>query len=62
MFDNSKLDYAFIRFFDKKIEGVCSHWEISKDGTYIKMIIDGKEYLIAISNVLLTERGNSTAW
>lgn len=60
MFDNSKLNYAQIRQGGKIIiEGWCTHWEIPGNNTFIKMIIDGTEYLTSLSNVLLIEKGES---
>lgn len=60
MFDNSKLNYAQIRQGGKIIiEGWCAHWEIPGKNTFIKMVIDGTEYLTSLSNVLLIEKGES---
>lgn len=60
MFDNSKLNYAQIRQGGKIIiEGWCTRWEIPGNNTFIKMVIDGTEYLTSLSNVLLIEKGES---
>lgn len=60
MFDNSKLNYAQIRQGGKIIiEGWCTHWEIPDNNTFIKMIIDGTEYLTSLSSTLLIEKGES---
>ena len=59
MFDNSKCNYARINFGDKYIEGYCGHWEIPSNNGWIKLIVDGKQYLTSLNNVLLTEIGES---
>ena len=60
MFDNSKLNYAQIRKDGKIIaEGHCSEWTIPGNNTFIKLVIEEKEYLTALSNVILSEEGES---
>lgn len=60
MIDNSKLDYATIVLGDKRlVEGHCTWWELgNSNGTYIKLIIDGKQYMTGVGNVMLTEDPN----
>ena len=55
MFNNSKLDWAKIIIGETIIEGECSYWALRDGGTYIKLIVNGKEYLTSTCNVLLTE-------
>ena len=52
-FNNGKCDYATIIFSSSTIEGPCSYWEVS--GEMVKLIINGKQYITSISNVLLEE-------
>ena len=56
MFENKKLDYAIITIGNKVIEGTCTWWSAVPNG-YIKLIVDGKEYLTSYANVLLMEKG-----
>ena len=55
MFNNAKLDWAKIYIGKTIIEGECTHWEMGPNGAYIKLIVNGKEYLTATTNVLLME-------
>ena len=55
MFNNAKLNWAKIIIGKTIIEGECTHWEMGTGGTYIKLIVNDKEYLTATCNVLLTE-------
>lgn len=54
-FDNSKCNYATIIFSNVTIEGHCDYWEINGNNGTVKLIIDGKQYVTALSNVLLEE-------
>ena len=58
MFDNEKLNYAIIVIGDRTIEGECTYWNIDwkGTGTYAKLIIKGKQYIVGIDNVILTEK------
>lgn len=59
MFNNTKLDYATIVIGDKRlVEGHCSYWEMGANGAYIKLVIDGKEYMTGTNNVMLSEDPN----
>lgn len=58
MFSNAKLNYAKIIIGKMTIEGPCTYWEMGYNGAYIKLIINDKEYIVGISNVLLTEDPN----
>jgi hypothetical protein len=55
-YENVKLNYATIILGTMRIEGYCDFWEITGNGTFIKLRIDGVQYLTAHANVLLTER------
>lgn len=54
-YDNGKLVWARITFGKTVVEGECTYWEMGANGAYIKVIINGKEYLTATQNVLLGE-------
>lgn len=54
MFDNKKLRYAIIVIGNTKIAGECSYWELATPG-YIKLIVNGKEFLTSTQNVILCE-------
>ena len=58
MFENDKINYAIIVIGDRTIEGECTSWEIvtSGTGTYAKVIINHKQYIVGINNVLFTEK------
>ena len=58
MFENEKINYAIIVLGDQKTEGECTHWSIltSGTGTYVKLIVEGKEFIVGINNVILTEK------
>ena len=58
MFDNSKLGYVIIKLGSKTVEGCCSHWEIPGGRNYIKLVVDGSQYITSIDNVLLMEDPN----
>lgn len=61
MFDNSKLNYAQIFRKDGHVlvEGHCSEWTIPGNGPFVKLIIEGKEFLTSLENVILSEEGES---
>lgn len=59
MFDNAKCNYAMINFGGKIIEGYCEHWEIPSNNGWIKLVINGKQYITHLTNVLMTEIGES---
>ena len=58
MFNNDKINYAIIVIGDRTIEGECTYWSIVwiGTGTYAKLIIEGKQYIVGINNVILTEK------
>ena len=58
MFENEKINYAIIVIGDRIIEGECTYWNIitAGTGTYVKLIIEGKQYIVGIDNVILTEK------
>ena len=58
MFENEKINYAIIVLGNQKIEGECTYWNImtSGTGTYAKLIVKGKEFIVGINNVILTEK------
>ena len=58
MFNNDKINYAIIVIGDRTIEGECTDWCITTagTGTYAKLIIEGKQYVVGINNVILTEK------
>ena len=58
MFENDKINYAIIVIGDRTIEGECTYWNIAPSGTatYVKLIIDGVQYIVGINNVILTEK------
>lgn len=58
MFENEKINYAIIVIGDRMIEGECTHWNIGTagTGTYVKLIIKEKQYIVGINNVILTEK------
>ena len=58
MFNNDKINYAIIVIGDRTIEGECTDWFIATagTGTYVKLIIEGKQYIVGINNVILTEK------
>lgn len=61
MFDNSKLNFAEIHLGRKVIKGYCSEWTIPGNGPFIKLIVEDKEYLTAVGNVLLSERSDESS-
>lgn len=58
MFNNDKINYAIIAIGDRTIEGECTYWHIdwAGTGTYAKVIIEEKQYIVGINNVILTEK------
>ncbi len=58
MFKNEKINYAIIILGDQKIEGECTYFNIltSGIGTYAKLIVEGKEFIVGINNVIFTEK------
>ena len=58
MFENEKINYAIIVIGDRIIEGECTYWSIGTagTGTYVKLIIKEKQYIVGINNVILTEK------
>ena len=58
MFNNDKINYAMIAIGDRIIAGECTDWCITTagTGTYAKLIIEGKQYIVGINNVILTEK------
>ena len=58
MFENDKINYAIIVIGDRTIEGECTYWHIVKagTGTYAKLIINQKQYIVGINNVIFTEK------
>ena len=58
MFNNDKINYAIIVVGDRTIEGKCTDWYIAATGTgtYAKLIIEGKLYIVGINNVILIEK------
>ena len=60
MFDNSKCHYAVICFGDKVIEGYCEYWEIPSNNGWIKLDVNGIQYITSLNNVLLTEEITSS--
>ena len=58
MFNNDKINYAIIVIGDRTIEGECTYWNIitAGTGTYAKLIIEEKQYIVGINNVILTEK------
>ena len=58
MFENDKINYAIIVIRDQIIEGECTYWNIvtAGTGTYAKLIIKEKQYIVGINNVILTEK------
>ena len=59
MFDNAKCNYAMINFGGKIIKGYCEHWEMPGYNGWIKLVINGKQYITHLTNVLMTEIGKS---
>lgn len=57
-FDNDRINYAIIAIGDRIIEGECNDWRIGPSGTatYMKLMIEGKQYIVGINNVILTEK------
>ena len=53
-----KINYAIIVIGDRIIEGECTYWYITSigTGTYVKLIIEEKQYIVGIDNVILTEK------
>lgn len=58
MFNNSCLDWAKIYIGKTVIEGPCTYWEMGSNGAYIKLVVNGKGYLTATTNVLLMQNPN----
>lgn len=58
MYDNSKINYAIIVIGNQTIKGECTYWTITSigTGTYVKLIIEEKQYIVGINNVLLMEK------
>ena len=58
MFKNDKINYAIIVLGDRTIEGECTDWNITPagTGTYVKLTIKEKQYIVGINNVILTEK------
>ena len=58
MFNNDKINYAIIVIGDRTIEGECTYWCITTagTGTYAKLIIEEKQYIVGINNVIFTEK------
>ena len=58
MFENEKINYAMITLGNQTIKGECTYWNIvtSGTGTYAKLIVEGKEFIVGINNVILTEK------
>lgn len=58
MFNNDQINYAIIVIRDQTIEGECTYWSIvtAGTGTYAKLIVEGKQYIVGINNVMLTEK------
>ena len=58
MFNNDKINYAIIAIGDGTIAGECTDWCITTagTGTYAKLIIEGKQYIVGINNVIFTEK------
>lgn len=58
MFKNEKINYAIIVIGDITIEGECTYWNILTQGTgtYVKLIIEEKQYIVGINNVIFTEK------
>lgn len=58
MFENDQINYAIIVIGDRMIEGECTYWNIvtAGTGTYAKLIIKEKQYIVGINNVILTEK------
>lgn len=58
MFENEKINYAIIVIGDRTIEGECTDWSIGTagTGTYAKLIIKEKQYIVGINNVVFTEK------
>lgn len=58
MFNNDKINYAIIVIGDRTIAGECTYWSITTagTGTYAKVIIEEKQYIVGINNVILTEK------
>ena len=58
MFNNDQINYAIIVTRDQTIEGECTYWNIvtAGTGTYAKLIVEGKQYIVGINNVILTEK------
>lgn len=54
-FDISNLKYATIIFGDRVIKGVCACWLVDANHTLMNLIVNGKEYLTSVNNVLLEE-------
>ena len=58
MWSNEKINYAIIAIGDKIIEGECTYWNIpaAGTGTYVRLIIEEKQYIVGINNVIFTEK------
>ena len=58
MFKSEKINYAIIVLGNQRIEGECTYWDIliKGTGTYVKLIVKGKEFIVGINNVILTEK------
>lgn len=54
-FDIGNLKYATIIFGDRVIKGECTRWSLFKNNTLMNLVINGKEYLTSVHNVLLEE-------
>lgn len=54
-FDIGSLEYATIIFGDRVIKGECTYWSLFENHTIMSLVVNGKEYLTSVNNVLLEE-------
>lgn len=55
VFDSRKCKYVSILFGDMIIEGTCTYWNTCQNDSLIRLIIDGKQYITSVNNVLFEE-------
>lgn len=54
-FDIGKLKYATIIIGDRVIKGECTCWLVDTNHALMNLVVNGKEYLTSVNNVLLEE-------
>lgn len=58
MFENNRINYVIIIIGNRTIEGECTYWRIlsAGTGTYAYLIVNDKQYIVGINNVIFTEK------